>query len=439
MTHGQRVYPDFMRTLQRPTPSSARLALTLLLAVYVLNFVDRSILGILAPAIRKDLHLSDTQLGLLGGTAFAIFYTALGIPIGRLADRYHRVRIVTGALALWSLFSSLTGLAQSFLQLFLARLGVGIGEAGGVAPSYSIISDYFPAQSRARALSVYSFGIPIGSAAGLLFGGLMATRVNWRTPLVIVGAIGLLFAPWFLRSVAEPARGGLDAGAPSHRAGVPALTAREPATGYGGLFGKLSFWSLALGGAVCSLPGYGLLFWLPSFFVRSYGFTLPQVSCYLAALTLIGGVIGLWSGGWLSDRLGGSNPGAYALVPAVAFLLCVPFYALGVAGTATAWRLLLFLVPTALSLAWLGPTICAVQHLVRADHRAFAASALLFVINLIGLGLGSAIIGRLSDHFAARYGPESLRHAILAVTGFYVLAAALFAISAVRLREDWRD
>src|ERR1017187_4611445 len=206
-----------MTTTTRESASNARYALGLLLLVYTFNFVDRIILGILVPPIKADLHLTDTQLGLLGGTAFAIFYTALGVPIGWLADRFNRVWIMTVSLALWSAFSAASGLAQNFVQLFMARIGVGIGEAGGVAPAYSLISDFFPPARRARALAIYSFGIPIGSAAGLLFGGLIASKVNWRMAFIVVGGLGLILAPLFRYAVREPVRGGLDAPAPGRR------------------------------------------------------------------------------------------------------------------------------------------------------------------------------------------------------------------------------
>jgi MFS family permease len=309
---------------------------------------------------------------------------------------------------------------------------VGIGEAGGVAPAYSLISDYFPSPRRARALAIYSFGIPIGSAAGLLFGGLVASRVNWRAAFIVVGALGLVLAPLFRVAMHEPARGGLD---------TPAAVRRSPALGdvVAVLARKTSFWCLSFGGASSSIMGYGALFWLPSFFVRSYHYTLVQVSWYLGALILVGGVCGIWLGGWLADRLGARSRAAYAAVPAIAFAVCVPLYALGVLAPPSHWSLLIFFVPFALSLAWLGPTLSAIQHLVPADMRALASSLFLFINNLVGLGLGTLVIGRLSDHFTARYGSESLRYAILSGTSFYLLSAVLFALAARRLGREWQS
>jgi MFS family permease len=414
----------------RSVGGNARYALGLLLLVYTFNFIDRVILAILVPPIKTELQLTDTQLGLLGGTAFAIFYTALGVPIGRLADRFSRVWIMTVALALWSAFSAAGGFAHSFVQLFAARLGVGIGEAGGVAPAYSLISDYFPPQQRARALAIYSFGVPIGSAAGLLFGGLVASHVNWRAAFLVVGLLGLLLAPFFWLAMHEPKRGSLDSaatvGGAARLGDVTRLLAR-----------KTSFWCLSFGGASSSVMGYGTLFWLPSFFVRSYHYSIVQVSWYFGGIILFGGVAGIWLGGWLADRFGSRNRAAYALVPATAFVLCVPLYALGVLAPPNHSSLLVFVVPIALGLAWLGPTLSAIQHLVPADMRAVASSLFLFINNLVGLGLGTLIIGRLSDHFAVRYAGESLRYAILSGTGFYLLAAMLFALAGGRLAREW--
>src|ERR1700730_15385954 len=184
--------------------------LVVLVLVYTFNFIDRQIVGILAVPIKAELHLSDSQLGLMGGLAFALFYTLLGIPIARLADRVSRTGIMTAALALWSLTTAMCGVTHTFAQLFMARVGVGVGEAGGVAPAYSLICDYFPTKERARALSVYSFGIPIGAALGIVLGGYITSLVNWRMAFFIVGLAGLVLTPLLKLTVREPERGALD-------------------------------------------------------------------------------------------------------------------------------------------------------------------------------------------------------------------------------------
>lgn len=403
-----------------------------LVLVYTFNFIDRQIVGILAVPIKADLNLSDTQLGLMGGLAFALFYTALGIPVAMLADRKNRTWIMTIALTVWSLMTAVCGLAQNFWQLFLARLGVGIGEAGGVAPAYSLISDYYPSNQRARALSVYSFGIPIGSALGILFGGYIATHIDWRFAFFAVGLGGILIAPIFKLTVAEPRRGQFDtASAPGQSLSVRQILSV--------LAGKPSFWSMSLGAAASSMMGYGLFFWLPSYFVRSYGLSLLDASVFYAGILLLGGIAGTWLGGVLADRLGEKNRSAYVLVPAIAFLLTIPFYVLAISSSTLLVTFFALLVPTALGLAWLGPVLSAMQHIVKPHMRATTSAIFLFINNLVGIGAGTVALGIISDSLIARFGDDSLKYAILSGTVFYLVAAALFWLSARKLGDDWED
>jgi len=418
--------------METPKPSNAYRAyvLCILVLVYTFNFIDRQIVGILAIPIKEDLGLTDTQLGLMGGLAFALLYTTLAIPIAMAADRMSRTWIMTGALVVWSGMTAVCGMAQNFWQLFLARVGVGIGEAGGVAPAYSLISDFFPPNQRARALSVYSFGIPIGSALGIVFGGIIATLVDWRFAFIVVGIAGIIIAPLFRATVREPVRGAFDA--PGTETGAASL--REIIKV---LMRKPGFWGLSLGAACSSMMGYGLFFWLPSFFVRSYEITLLNASLVYGAILLVGGIAGTWLGGSLADRFGENNRAAYARIPAFAFLATVPFYLVGVLSPTLLVSVLVMTVPTALGLAWLGPVISAVQHLVPPNMRATASAIFLFVNNLIGIGIGTFAIGAISDGLQDRYGDESLRYAILAGTTFYLLAAMIFLLSAKRLEKDW--
>ncbi|HLJ39826.1 MAG TPA: MFS transporter [Steroidobacteraceae bacterium] len=404
--------------------------LGLLTLVYITNFIDRIVLGILVGPIKAELHLSDSQLGLIGGTAFALFYTALGIPIGWWADRASRVRIMTAALLCWSLLTALTGFAHSFLTLFLARLGVGVGEAGGVAPAYALIADYFRPGWRARVLGFFSLGIPIGSALGYLLGGYLTTAFTWRTAFMWLGTVGVVLAPLFLWTVREPERGRFDAAAtPRQAPSLPEV--------WRVLAAKPAFWLLSLAAGCGSLMGYGLLFWLPSFFIRSDGMSLLQVSRLLGALLLCGGVPGILLGSYIADRIGARDRRAYALVPALAFLCILPCYALGTALPMGPAAFVCFLVPAALQLVWLGPVIMAIQQLVAPTMRSLASAIFLFINNLLGLGLGALIIGFASDRLAGMFGSESLRYAILGGTVFYVLAAALFLAAARRLHRDF--
>ena len=404
--------------------------LAMLVLVYTFNFIDRQIVAILAVPIKADLKLTDSQLGLMGGLAFALFYTALGIPIARLADRASRTWIMTCALTLWSAMSAACGLAQSFGQLFLARLGVGIGEAGGVAPAYSLICDFFPQKQRARALGVYSFGIPIGSAVGVIVGGVLASQVSWRVAFFAVGLAGLIIAPIFRLTVREPPRGAFDSPnarpAPSSLLNVMRVLRRKP-----------SFWALSLGAAASSMMGYGMFFWMPSFLVRSFDLGLLQASLAFGAIVLIGGLIGIWLGGAVADRLGQRDKAVYALAPAIAFLATAPFSVAGVLSTTLWLTTALMLVPTALGLTWLGPVLAAVQHIVPSNMRVTGSAIFLFINNLLGIGLGTPLIGALSDSMHVRFGAESLRYAIVAGSGFYLIAAAFLLFASRRLEADW--
>ncbi len=441
--------PEAKRDAGGVSPFYRAYVLFILVLVYTFNFIDRQIVGILAVPIKEDLSLSDVQLSLMGGLAFALFYTLLGIPIAWLADRRNRVWIMTAALGFWSAMTALCGFAQNFTQLFLARLGVGVGEAGGVAPAYSLISDYFPPNQRARALSIYSFGIPIGSALGILLGGVLTSYLDWRAAFVIVGLAGVVLAPVFRLTLREPARGGLD--------GVAARTAPAPVAEVARvLVRKPSFWGLSFGAASSSMMGYGLIFWLPSFFVRSFGDALPGffawmpdflvpanpgpllfASYFYATILFIGGIAGIWLGGVMADRYGETRKSVYALAPACAFLATIPFFIAGVLAPSLWIAFPAFLAIQALSLVWLGPVISAFQHLVQPNMRATASAIFLFVNNLIGIGLGNLLIGFISDGLAARFGDESLRYAILTGTVFYVIAAGLFILTAPRLKDDW--
>jgi len=423
--------------------------LFILVVVYTFNFIDRQIIGILAVPIKAELDLSDTQLSLMGGLAFALFYTFLGIPIAWLADRKSRTWIITIALATWSIMTAVCGFAQNFLQLFLARLGVGVGEAGGVAPAYSLISDFFPSNQRARALSIYSFGIPIGSALGILLGGVLANTLGWRAAFITVGVLGLLIAPIFRLTVKEPIRGQYDS-----------LSAKAEPARFRDVIETLkqkhSFWLMSFGSASAAMMTYGLLFWLPSFLVRSFGDDLPvffswmpegmtpadadpilYVSYFYGTILLIGGLVGIWIGGQLADRFGEKNKAAYATVPAFAFLATIPFFLMGVLADSLIVVFFAFLMIQAFSFMYFGPVLAAFQQIVGPNMRATVSAIFLFINNLIGIGLGNLAIGALSDLLAVRFAEESLRYSIASGAIFYVIAAGLFILAARRLKHDW--
>lgn len=397
--------------------------MALLVIGYTLNFIDRQIAGILAEPIKHDLGLTDSQLGWLGGTAFALFYTVLAIPIARYADRSDRSIVLTIGLALWSLATAMCGFAQNFAQLFLARMSVGIGEAAGVAPAYSLLTDLYPAERRARALALFSLGVPLGSALGVVFGGLIAAKIDWRVAFIVLGIVGLVFAPLYKFGVRDPGRHKSETSASV--AEVFAIVARKPA-----------FWLMSFAAGTGSLISYGLAFWIPSFLARSFGLELVERSLIFGAILLVGGVAGVWLGGVLGDRVRRARPSAYALVPTVTYALCLPAFLLAFSSHSIVAAGILFTIPTALSLAWLGPVVSAITGLVPPHMRATASAMFLFINNLIGLGLGALVIGMISDALAQRFGEESLRYSAMATTSLYVVAAVLMGFAALRLARD---
>jgi len=410
------------------TAPRANIVLGLLLLAYIFNFLDRQILGILAGSIIADLKLSDAEFGAIGGLAFALLYSVLGVPLALLADRTSRSRVIAGALAVWSAFTALCGTAASFGQLFLCRLGVGVGEAGGVAPAYALIADYFPPQRRARAMAIFSLGIPLGLAGGTLIGAYIAAWVDWRTAFLVMGVAGVILAPVmliFVRDLPRPTSASSEQ-VPLRRA-FP-IIARKP-----------TFWLMAAAASCSSLAGYGLALWTPSVLERSFGFGLIERGQFLASIFLIGGTTGVFAGGWLADKLGQGDRRWYARLPAIAWLITAPTFAIGLLSSDPwlAWPLLL--IPNALNILWLGPVTTAVQHLVAQPMRSTASASFLLINNLIGLGVGPTLIGGLSELFKERFGTEALRYAAVSVVGFYLVAALLMLLAVRRLRDDWVD
>ncbi|WP_188053503.1 spinster family MFS transporter [Sphingosinithalassobacter sp. CS137] len=425
-----------MTSATATTPPATRgyrnVVLAMLLLVYTFNFLDRQILGILVEPIKADLGLDDTQMGMLGGIAFAMLYSVLGVPLALIADRTSRSWVITISLTVWSGFTALCGLATSFWQLFFFRLGVGVGEAGGVAPSYAIIADYYPPESRSRALAIYSLGIPVGLALGAILGGYIAAAVDWRMAFIVVGILGVLIAPIFRLVVREPIRGMSDpvsASPPAERAPL--------ATVFPILARKPSFWLLAFGAASSSLCGYGLAFWTPALLMRSFGFDLLGASQFMGSLLLIGGTLGVFMGGWLADRLGTRDRGNYARLPAIAFLITLPLFAAGFWSTSPIMAWFFLVIPNGLNILWLGPVTTAIQNLVPSHMRATASASFLLINNLIGLGAGSWVMGAMSDSMAAQFGNESLRYSMIAALGFYALASVLMFLAVRTLRRDW--
>lgn len=412
--------------VEQRRPANPNVILAFLLLTYIFNFLDRQILGILAGPIMKDLQLDDAQFGVIAGIAFAILYSVLAIPLAMLADRTSRSRVIAASLAVWSGFTALCGTATGFGQLFLFRLGVGVGEAGGVAPSYALIADYFPPARRARALAIFSLGVPLGLGFGTLIGAYLAAWIDWRAAFLAMGVAGLLLAPIMLIVVRDPPRAKrADADRPKLTSTF-AILARKP-----------SFWLMGFAAACSSLAGYGLALWTPSVLERSFGLGLIERGQFLAAIFFIGGTAGVFAGGWFADRLGQADRRWYARLPTIAWLITAPTLAAGllINNPWLAWPLLL--IPNALNILWLGPVTTAVQHLVPQANRATASASFLLINNLIGLGVGPTLIGWLSVQFKERFGDEALRYAAVSVVGFYLLAALLMMFAIKRLQNDW--
>ena len=411
------------------SPAARRYALSVLVVVYTFNFIDRQILSILMEPIKADLGLSDTQLGLLTGFAFALFYATLGIPIARLADKGNRRNLIAGALTIWSAMTAMSGLAQNFWHLLIARIGVGIGEAGCSPPAHSIISDYHPAEKRATALGIYSLGIPVGILFGFLAGGWLNQFFGWRVAFFVVGVPGIILAILVKLSLREPIRGMSEGRADT----APHPTVKETFTF---LWSKRSFRHLAFGGGLTAFVGYGVVTWVPSFLIRSYGMQTGEVGTYLGLILGIPGGIGIVLGGWMADRYGSRDTRWYLWIVTVALLLGVPF-SLGIYLTDSVGMALLFLcIPVLLGNFYQATTFSQTQGLVPLRMRAVAAAVLLFILNIIGLGAGPQAIGLLSDFLEPSYGQESLRYSLLILSFVNVWAAYHYYLAGKYLKQD---
>ncbi len=419
------IEPDVeaLAPVEQPVAAHSRYryyVLAALLVVYTLNFLDRQFLTVLQEPVKKSLHLSDTQMGMLTGLVFALFYTVIGIPVGILADRINRVRIVSVASGLWSLFTAACGFATNFLSLAIPRMGVGIGEAGGAPPSYSIVSDYFPPRQRGTALAIFSLGVPFGTMFGAISGGYIAHAFGWQAAFKALGVVGLIIAPIFYFTVREPRRGHFEGGAAAH--------AGNPLAAIGLFFSRpmLAFTALSCG--LTAFVGYGMLNWVPSMLVRAKGMAIQDMGLYYGLMSGVTGAIGTFGSGWLVDKLGAMRPRAYAMVPAVSILLSLPF--LVAAVYAPTWQLTLLLLagPALLNNMYLAPALAVVQNAVPPHQRVVSGALLLFILNLVGLGGGPVFVGAMSDHFKAAHAGAAnasaigLEMGLLSLAPFFILA-----------------
>ena len=424
-------------------PNYRKYALGILLIGYIINFVDRSILSLLLEPIKLELALTDSQLGFLGGLALAVFYTFLGIPIAALADRRSRVKIFAVSMVIWSAMTAICGLANNFLTLLLARIGVGIGEAGASPPSHSLISDYFPIETRATALSIYALGIPLGTMIGSFVGGWGADTLGWRYTFFLVGVPGIIFAfvVWF--TLREPARGMSDIKL-SQPSAAPIETAPPPPppvkTVLKLLWSKTSFRHLAFAAGLHAFVSYGAGTWNAPFFIRIHEMSLTDIGSILAAIAGIG-AIGTFFGGYISDKLSDrtNDKRWYFWVPGIATLVMVPFQLVAYLYGGV-WVVVASLMMVAiLGSAYLGPSFAMTQALVSLRMRAVASAILLFVLNLIGMGLGPYFVGILSDLLTPEFGIYSIRYAMCVAVMVNVWAACHYFLGARTMRGDLAD
>jgi MFS family permease len=369
-------------------------ALLVLVVIYTSNFIDRQIIGTVGQAIKVDLKLTDTQLGLLSGIAFAALYSLLGVPIARLAERYSRVTIISVSLALWSAFTAACGLATNFLNLFLARVGVGIGEAGCSPSAQSLISDYYPPQKRATALAIYSLGIPLGSLFGAVLGGQIAQSFGWRSAFMIVGLPGILIAIIARMTLKEPIRGAYDPPAASDK--LPSLGAVSKR-----LFTKPAWMHVAFGATLSSFAGYGIAFFAVPFLLRGpFGLDLKTAGGAYGVVGGLAAAVGVFLGGLITDLIGKGSRSAYAIVPGVGFLIAAPLYVWAFMQPTLTSMAAVVIAPLILQYLYLGPTFAITHNLVEPRMRASATAILFLPINLIGLGFGPPFVGWLSDTLA---------------------------------------
>jgi MFS family permease len=426
-------------------------ALWLLMFVYTLNFLDRQIVNILAEPIKRDLHLADWQLGMMTGLAFALFYTVLGLPIARLAERSNRPRIIAASIIVWSGFTFLCGQAGGFWQLVLARIGVGVGEAGCTPAAHSLITDYTPRAKRASAIAFYSIGTPLGSLIGLAMGGMIADAYGWRTAFMVAGAPGVLIGLLCFFTLVET-RGKLVAQVAARKANqIDFRVAIKVLTS------KKTFWLIAFAAAIKAFIGYGHAPFTASFFFRNHADQIAELAASINAVTGlslgpagtvgiglsavagVAGIFGVWLGGFIADRLGAKDLRAYVIVPAIASLAVIPIYIAAVTVPDARVAFLLLALPAILGSLWYGPVYATAQSIVEPRMRATTAAVLLFIINLVGLGLGPLFVGILSDVFAgpmAMGEAEGLRWALIWSMAFNLIAFALFWMARKTIREE---
>jgi predicted MFS family arabinose efflux permease len=411
-----------------PVSATAWYVLGVLCLINMVGYMDRMGLAILLQSIKVDLSLSDQQLGLLSGLAFALFYCTMGIPLARLADRSSRVRLLSACLALWSVMTAVSGFARTFPQLFLARVGVGIGEAGCIPPAHSIIGDYFPPDRRTFAVGIFQAGAAVGTSVGMIVIGLLGERLGWRAALQIVGLAGVPLALLAVMTMKEPAR--RDPPAAGRLATFPAIATllRRPALVH-----------LLIGISLAGMTAGALGQWIPTFLIRSFGLSMAQAGVSLGLVNVVAGVIGMVGGGFIAMRLMGRDLRWELWLPAIATLMAAPMYLFAMLS-GSAWIVLAVKVPVNFLISSANAVgMGAVHSFAGSRERALAISLVLFMTTFVGMGVGPYVIGWLSDAFAPSMGKESLRYALLAISVTMPWAAVHFYLASRRSHIDRRS
>jgi len=403
--------------------------LALLTGVTTFAYLDRQLIVILQEAIKEDLNLSDTQLGLVTGFAFALSFTTMSIPTAYLADRYSRKNIISLALALWSGITALTGFANSFWQLFIARFGVGLGETGSAPPALSLIPDYFPKAERGRGFAIRGMGVYFGLLLGFLIGGFMEEAYGWRTAFFVVGIPGVLFAILFFFTIKEPIRGNLD----------PQQTTSKPPSikeVFQYIAKKKTLWYIGLGSGIHALVGTAYATWMAPFFMRVHGMGTAEIGVWLAFAIGVCGSFGTFLGGYLGDKFGSKDSRYYLWIPAVSFILSFPFAVGLLFSPNKTVALFFYLIPNILYAFYIGPAYTLLQELVTVQMRATASAIFVMVVSLFGTGTGPILAGAISDWLQPIYGVDSIRWALFYI-GFLEIAA-FFALlkAATTLKTD---
>ncbi|MEM1092165.1 MAG: MFS transporter [Pseudomonadota bacterium] len=406
----------------------------LLFLVSFFNYMDRYMLAVLLPSIKEELSLSDAQLGIISGFAFTLFYATLGVPIARLADRFSRRNIISIALAVWSVMTAICGLAQSFIQLALARVLVGVGEAGATPPSHSLIADYYPVAKRGKGIAIYSLGAPVGILVGFIAGSWLAENYSWRIALFAVGIPGLLLAFMVWRFLFEAPRGASEQVSSAEKTQISLKEASAI------LLRSKSFVMFSVGTGLYTVVWLGAVQWLPSYFTRSFDMSLTQVGFWLALVLGFSQIFGMLASGWVTDTLVTRSVRFYALIPAIAIGISIPIFA-AVFMTKNPWLGLALLFPTFMISVMQGPaTFAGIQGLVPPSMRAMAAAVLLLITNLIGGGLGPPLVGLVSDRLTEQYGDEGLRLSLLVIAcGFSALSAIVYFIGSFYVKKEFRS